>query len=118
MRTPRRIVSNIPFEKIDDLGNGKYYYNFDRNSYEVETVDMDNTPVVETRYSCIQVKLNTKPTYKNCVAAILREFVSESEEFDLINSQTESDIDAQKYKDYLEKRIQIKSLIKQDFNNE
>ena len=118
MQTPRRIESNIPFDVINDLGNGKYYYNFDRDSYKVETVGMNNEPITEIRYSCIQVKLNSKPTYKTCVAAILRQFVTESEEFDLINSQTESDDDAQKYSDYLAKRLEIKSLIKRDFENE
>lgn len=116
MQNVQRLESTIPFNVIDDLGNGWYYYNYDRNSYEVPTVDMDGNESIETRYSCIQIKLNSKPTYKNCVEAIIRKHLSASEEFDLINSVSESEKDAQKYQDYLQLRNEIKAKIKVDFN--
>lgn len=120
MQSPYRVESTIPFEPIVNLGNGSWYYNYDRKSHEVMVQDQANPDseelIPETRYTCIQVRLNSKPTYKTCVEAILREYVTISEEFDLINSQSESDIDAQKYADYLNLRADIKAAIKIDFN--
>lgn len=120
MQDPYRVESTEPFDPFVNLGNGSWYYNFDRKAYEImvpDQSDPENESLIpEMRYTCIQVRLDSKPTYKSCVAAILREYVSISEEFDLINSQSESDIDAQKYAAYLALRVNIKAAVKNDFN--
>jgi hypothetical protein len=49
------------------------------------------------------------------VEKAIRLYLTDSEEFDLINSKDESESDAKKYNDWLELRKSIKDKIKQDF---
>lgn len=122
MLEPKRINSNIVPSTIEDLGNGNWYYNYDIQSEKVETPSMEgDTTIEETRYNYIQVKTSGKPEYKKCVELIIREFISQTQEFDLINSANKaillgdtSNEDVIKYQEYLSKLEEIKTLIKKD----
>lgn len=127
MLEPRRIESIIVPEVFEDLGNGNWYYNYDIQSEEVNIPSMDEGQVdrIETRYSYIQVRVPSKPEYKTCVCLILEQYITQSQEFDLINSYNrtllglapEDSIESvtEKYKQYLNLVDQIKCKVKQDF---
>lgn len=112
---------------VVDLKNGKYYYNFDVQESVVKTLDMEDPTkeVEETRYSYVLVKMRQKPSYKACVEAVIRKYVSASQEMDFINtakrielgliSGDEADSETKKYKEYLELVDSIKSKVKGDF---
>ena len=62
-----------------------------------------------------------KPTYKKCVELIIREYVTQSQEFDLINSankalmqKLDSSTDLTKYQEYLNLVEEIKTKIAND----
>lgn len=126
MLTPNRITSNIPPTPFEDLGNGNWYYNFDikEQLVTIHPFDDNEDDYTETQYNYIQVKMSGKPTYKRCVELIIAEFITQSQEFDLINSynrvslnllsnDTQKDID--NYKEYLDKVQEIKDKVKKDF---
>lgn len=127
MLEPRRIDSNVAPKAFENLGNGNWYYNFDIKSERVTVAPMgdEDTTREEIRYSYIQVKMAGKPDYKRCVELVIREYITQSQEFDLINSYNRatfnllSDDEAEKagteYVDYLNKVAEIKSIIKKDF---
>lgn len=127
MLEPKRIESNVAPKVFEDLGNGNWYYNCDIQSEVVTVAPMgeDGPEQEETRYNYIQVKMAGKPDYKRCVELVIREYISQSQEFDLINSYNRavfnmlSEDDANKagteYAEYLQKVLEIKAMIKQDF---
>lgn len=123
MLEPVRIESNIKPEKFEDLGNGNWYYNYDIQS-KVVNVNYMNEEKEETRYNYIQIKMQGKPDYKRCVERVIREFITQSQEFDLINSYNKAmfnlskDVDKASidYMEYLQKIQEIKDNIKEDFN--
>ncbi len=128
MLEPRRIESNVVPKVFEDLGNGNWYYNYDIKSAEVTAPSMTegSEDTVETRYNYIQIKMAGKPTYKRCVELIIREYLTQSQEFDLINSYNRAalnlmsdDTAAEKagedYINYLQKVAEIKENIKKDF---
>ena len=127
MLEPRRIESNVAPKVFEDLGNGNWYYNYDIKSEEVTVAPMgeNDTERVETRYNYIQVKMAGRPDYKRCVELVIREHLTQSQEFDLINSYNRatlnllSDEEVDKvgteYLDYLQKVTEIKDNIKKDF---
>lgn len=121
MIEPYRIRTTIKPETIEDLGNGKYYYNYDIKS-EKAVEDRDGEKVNVTMYNYIQIKLPAKPEYKTCVEAIIRVYLTQSQEFDLINSAQKdilsgikSSEDITKYMEYLALLDEIKANIKKDF---
>ena len=123
MLEPRRIYSNVVPSTIENLGNGNWYYNYDIQSEKVElTLQEDETiPGEEIRYNYIQIKLSEKPEYKKCVELIIREFITQTQEFDLINSankaillEDKSSDDIAKYREYLDKVEEIKEKIAND----
>lgn len=125
MLEPRRITSTVTPSSIEDLGNGNWYYNYDIQSEEVERPSFEDneSSTTETEYNYIQIKLPNRPTYKECVEGIIREFITQSQEFDLINSANKSILAGDtngdavvKYQEYLTKVEEIKEKIKQDFN--
>lgn len=63
-------------------------------------------------YEFLQVRVAGKPTYDNCVKAVIRAYVSESDEFDLINQynayQVGLSVDKIDYQKYLELTSEIK----------
>lgn len=125
MLEPKRIESNVAPKVFDDLGNGNWYYNYDIQSEEVKVSDIEGNESVETRYNYIQIKMTGKPDYKRCVEYIIREHITQSQEFDLINSYnrailnllSEDEVEqvSTKYLNYLQKVSEIKSKIKEDF---
>lgn len=120
MQVPYRINSTILPTTFVNLGNGQWYYNYDIQSH------VENTEYGEqTVYDYIQIRTTGKPTYKDCVKKIIRLYIDESQEFDLINSynmafynlldEDEAQIEADKYLEYLTLVKEIKQKIKQDF---
>lgn len=123
MLEPRRIDSNVAPSTIENLGNGNWYYNYDIQSEKVELPlqEGETVPSEEIRYNYIQIRLSEKPEYKKCVELLIREFITQTQEFDLINSANkailsgvESSDDITKYKEYLDKVEEIKEKVAND----
>lgn len=123
MLKPKRIYSNIIPTTIENLGNGNWYYNYDIKSEKVKLpLQEDETvPKEEVRYNYIQIKLSEKPKYKKCVELLIREFITQTQEFDLINSANKailsgvkSSEDITKYREYLDKVEEIKEKVTKD----
>jgi hypothetical protein len=123
MLEPRRIDSNVAPSTIENLGNGNWYYNYDIQSEKVELPlqEGETVPSEEIRYNYIQIRLSEKPEYKKCVELLIREFITQTQEFDLINSANkailsgvESSDDITKYKEYLVKVEEIKEKVAND----
>lgn len=67
-------------------------------------------------------KLGSKPEYKKCVEALIRKYITQSQEFDLINSTNrillsgEADkVAPPEYIEYLNLLDEIKTKVKADF---
>lgn len=124
MLEPKRVEMNVQPNSIEKLGNGTYYYNYDITSKEVDVTDPETEEVTqETRWTYIQVHLHGQPDHKECIKAIIRQYVDPDEEFDLINSSnsivlglSDNQIDRQKYLDYLTLVGKIKTKVRADFN--
>lgn len=123
MLEPRRITSNITPTTTENLGNGNWYYNYDIKSEKVKLPlqEGETTPKEEIRYNYIQIKLSEKPEYKKCVELLIREFITQTQEFDLINSANrailsgvKSSEDITKYREYLDKIEEIKEKVTKD----
>ena len=123
MLEPKRIYSNIIPTTIENLGNGNWYYNYDIKSEKVELPleEEEAVPKEEIRYNYIQIKLSEKPKYKKCVELLIRKFVTQTQEFDLINSANKailsgakSNEDITKYREYLDKVEEIKEKVAKD----
>lgn len=116
-----RIKSSIKPEKVESLGNGYYYYNYDIQS-EQETVPINESETQEiTMYNYVQIRLHGKPNYDRCSEAIIRQYISDSDEFKLINKYNSyqlgvSDYIPSEYQEYLQVLDEIKSKIRQDFD--
>lgn len=113
------ISSNIKPSTIERLGNNTYYYNYNITSEQRANKNGEQ----ETIYNFIQVHLTGIPYYKDCIRNIIREYVSQEEEFDLINSYNKVQItgeknseDVKKYTDYINLLNEIKTNVKKDFN--
>ncbi len=117
----KRIEQNIKPNKIEHLGNNIYYYNYDIKEYEAE-VQKENSEetTVETRWSFIQVRISGKPDYGKCVKALIRAYLDENEELDLINSHNSYQLDVvssdSEYQSYLELIKSIKEGVRKDFS--
>lgn len=124
MLESKRIEMNVQPNTIEKLGNGTYYYNYDIQSKTVEVIDPETEEVTqETRWTYIQVHLFGQPDHKECIKAIIRQYVDQDEEFDLINSSnsivlglSDDQTDRQKYLDYLTLVRDIKTKVRADFN--
>ena len=126
MKEPKRITSFSKPESFQKLGNDTYYYNYNivqTQAYSNEQVDGQWTEVLKTAYVFLQVLLYGQPNYSDCVQAIIREYLTQDEEFDLINSYNAAVVDGEtssaditNYKEYLAFLISIKTNIKADFN--
>lgn len=97
------------------LGNGYWYYN-----YDIQTETITDEEGERTVYTCISVKTHGKPTYEVCVRKVIRQYVSEDDEFDIINSYQSyllgNEVSSEDYESYLSLVNQIKSNIRKDFN--
>ena len=123
MLEPKRINSNIAPTITENLGNGNWYYNYDIKSEKIKLPLQENetVPKEEIRYNYIQIKLSDKPEYKKCVELLIREFITQTQEFDLINSANKallsgakSNEDITKYREYLDKVEEIKEKVAKD----
>ena len=123
MLEPKRINSNIAPTITENLGNGNWYYNYDIKSEKIKLPLQENetVPKEEIRYNYIQIKLSEKPKYKKCVELLIREFITQTQEFDLINSANKaillgakSNEDITKYREYLDKVEEIKEKVAKD----
>lgn len=123
MLEPKRIYSDIIPTTIENLGNGNWYYNYDIKSEKVELPlqEGETVPKEKIIYNYIQIKLSEKPKYKKCVELLIRKFVTQTQEFDLINSANKdilsgvkSSENITKYKDYLNKIEEIKEKVAKD----
>lgn len=124
MLEPKRIESNVLPQKFVNLGNGSWYYNYDIKSKVVEVPRMgdEGETATETRWSYIQIKLSGKPEYKKCVETIIRKYITQSQEFDLINSANRVLLNVgterlvpSKYLEYLDLVDEIKANVRADF---
>lgn len=116
----RTIVSG-EVKPFVSLGDGSYYYNYDITELPLQhNENEENVPM----YSFVQIRCWGKPEYKDCVKQLIRTYVTQEEEFDLINSANslilsgnvdENNIDIKKYKEYLKIVNDIKSKVKKDF---
>ena len=113
------VSSNIKPNATERLGNNTYYYNYNITSEQRTNMNGE----YETIYNFIQVHLTGIPDYKDCIKNIIREYVSQEEEFDLINSYNKVQItgeknseDVKKYTDYINLLNEIKTNVKKDFN--
>ena len=113
------ISSNIKPNAIERLGDNTYYYNYNITSEQKENENGEQ----ETIYNFIQVHLTGIPDNKDCIRNIIREYVSQTEEFDLINSYNKVQLtgdknseDVKKYTDYINLLEEIKTNVKKDFN--
>lgn len=111
MRELKKFYSEDRPNKIIDLGTGYWYYNY-------------NIQQEENGYSYYQVRISGKPDYKECVKQVIRLYISQEEEFDIINSANtyllgmiEDEAKVDEYKQYLELVQQIKQLVKEDFKD-
>lgn len=120
MLNAKRIESTIQPQTIFKLNDGTYYYNYDIKSKVVTVIDEDGIEKEETRYNYIQVQLRGVPSYARCTQAIIRAFITEDEEFELINKHAAQGIDLEdadtEYEKYLALLKEIKYKVKVDFN--
>lgn len=124
MLEPKRVEMDVQPNSIEKLGNGTYYYNYDITSKEVDVTDPEEEEVTQgTMWTYIQVHLHGQPDHKECIRAIIRQYVDQDEEFDLINSSnsialglSDNQTDRQKYLDYLTLVGEIKTKVRADFN--
>ena len=127
MLEPIRLTSYIKPPTIEHVEKLKWYYNYDIKSEKLELPeDLDLIAPIpgDYIYNFIQIEFNSEPDYKSCVEAVIRQYITQSQEFDLINSFNKSalfgvetsDKDINKYKEYLDKIKEIKEKVKKDFN--
>lgn len=127
MLEPIRLTSYIKPPTIERVDKLKWYYNYDIKSEKLELPeDLDLIAPIpgDYIYNFIQIEFNSEPDYKSCVEAVIRQYITQSQEFDLINSFNKSalfgvetsDKDIDKYKEYLDKVKEIKEKVKKDFN--
>lgn len=123
MKIPQRIISNEIPDTIQKLGNGTYYYNYDIKEEKEMTAmydDEGSLPLNSKMYSFIQVYIIGDPNYKECVKAIIRQYVDEDEEFDLINDYNRSMLNlggnTDKYIEYLKLVESIKIKVRSDYD--
>ena len=119
----KRIISNQLPDIIEFLGDGSYYYNYDIQVTTKEETDETTGTIVEVNeYNFVQVRCFGTPDYKTLVKTVIRAFIDESEEFDLVNTYNEGvisgeEIDNSRYFDYLDTRSAIKQKIKLDLKS-
>lgn len=123
MTVPSRITSIEKPEMIIKLGNNSYYFNYDIQPTKLQVVENEVSKDVDG-YSYIQVHIQGQPNYKDCVKNVIRAYVSQEEEFDLINSHnsvimgiTKDSKTEDEYPQYLQLLQTIKSNVHLCFND-
>lgn len=126
MLEPRRVSMNAQLEKIQQLGNGTYYYNYDIQSKQVQVNDIETEELhEETRWDYIQVHLRGVPDYKKCIEAIIRAYITLEEELAIINKYSSYQLGViqdssatSEYYEYVSLVATIKTNVKKDFQIE
>ena len=126
MLEPRRVSMNAQPEKIQQLGNGTYYYNYDIQSKQVQVNDIETEELhEETRWDYIQVHLRGVPDYKKCIKAIIRAYITLEEELAIINKYSSYQLRViqdssatSEYYEYVSLVATIKTNVKKDFQIE
>ena len=114
-----RIKTNIKPNKVESLGNGIWYYNYDiKESIEPGLEGQD-----QTMYDFIQVRISGQPDYNKCTQAVIRAYVNSDSEFDLMNSFNAyqlgiTDSAGKDYEKYLQLLQEIKEKVGKDFNKQ
>lgn len=118
MNTINISISEVQPKIIEYLGDGTYYYNYNITQETVQLEDGEST-----QYTYIPILIRGHANYKDCVKYTIRKFISQDEEFDLINSYNKAVLtnsvtteDKDKYTKYLELLDTIKFNVKKDFN--
>lgn len=108
-------------DAITNLKDGTFYFNFNIELKERETIEGQ----LETIYKFNYIHIVGYPSYTLCVKELIRAYISESEEFDIINSYnkynlglSEDKSNLDKYVAYLQKVEEIKDIVKQVFNKQ
>lgn len=114
-----RIKTTIKPEKVESLGNGIWYYNYDIK----ESIEPGQEGQDETVYDFVQVRISGTPDYDKCTKAIIRAYVNSDSEFDLMNSFNAyqlgiTDSAGEDYEKYLQLLQEIKEKVGKDFNKQ
>lgn len=114
-----RIKTTIKPEKVESLGNGIWYYNYDIK----ESIEPGQEGQDETVYDFVQVRISGTPDYNKCAKAIIRAYVNSDSEFDLMNSFNAYQLGitnsvGEDYEEYLQLVKQIKTNVGKDFDKE
>ena len=114
-----RIKTTIKPEKVESLGNGIWYYNYDVK----ESIEPGQEGQDETVYDFVQVRISGTPDYDKCAKAIIRAYVNSDSEFDLMNSFNAyqlgiTDSAGEDYEKYLQLLQEIKEKVGKDFNRQ
>ena len=114
-----RIKTTIKPEKVESLGNGIWYYNYDVK----ESIEPGQEGQDETVYDFVQVRISGTPDYGKCAKAIIRAYVNSDSEFDLMNSFNAyqlgiTDSAGEDYEKYLQLLQEIKEKVGKDFNKQ
>lgn len=114
-----RIKTTIKPEKVESLGNGIWYYNYDIK----ESIEPGQEGQDETVYDFVQVRISGTPDYDKCAKAIIRAYVNSDSEFDLMNSFNAyqlgiTDSAGEDYEKYLQLLQEIKEKVGKDFNRQ
>ncbi|MDE5786738.1 MAG: hypothetical protein K2H98_09415 [Duncaniella sp.] len=139
-----RVALNEP-RKFIPVGNGYWNYNYllkteeeplhnhSHNSAQTGQQAPDGQeisavePEMNTCYHYITISMFGRPSYARCVEAVIREHLSQSQEFDLINSYARAQFNlladedkaieaAEEYVDYLNTVASIKARVRADFD--
>lgn len=128
----RSVTTHTKPKTLFHAGANMWIYNFDIRQeapYEVKGKDEEGNEVIKETYdvySCVCIKFNGKPDYKRCVEEVIRAHISQSEEFDIINSFNRAQLSlmstedeaieaANDYQEYLQLLASIKEKVKKDF---
>lgn len=120
MEEPIRLRSLVKPEKLVCVEENSWVYNY--NIVELPAISGDGET---TAYEFSQIYMDGQPDYKKCVEAVIRSHITQSQEFDLINSynsamfnllsEEETSNAGADYVQYLQKVAEIKELVKKDF---
>ena len=123
MLNPEKIKQEEKPDIIQQLGDGTYYYNYNIQPVKLTKLIKDKETEIDG-WEYIQAYIFGNPESKACIKALIRKYVSQEEEFDLINSYNNAIInnnlksaDIIKYKDYLKLINNIKEEVNSYFNN-
>ncbi len=115
MKNSTKVTAKGKPDTFINLGNNYWIYNYNIQEEHDEE---------GTFYSYIPIRIWGKPSYSKCAEIVIRAYISQNQEFDLINSANkylmgvqEDETVMDKYKEYLILLSEIKSRVREDLNN-